>query len=201
MRSPRLCGEQVFPKDNDMTFRFSQLEIPDVILVEASNLKDDRGFFRETYKQSEFAANGIPLAFVQDNHSRSARGVIRGLHYQKQPKAQGKLVIVTRGEIFDVAVDIRKGSPTYGHWVGRILSVDNGKMLYVPPGFAHGFCALSERADVTYKVTNEYAPELDRGIVWNDPAIGIEWRVREPLLSPKDAALPLLKDADNDLEL
>ena len=180
-----------------MTFRFSRLEIPDVILVQASNLKDDRGFFRETYKQSEFAANGIPLAFVQDNHSRSARGVIRGLHYQKQPKAQGKLVIVTRGEIFDVAVDIRNGSPTYGRWLSQILSVDNGKILYVPPGFAHGFCALSDQADVTYKVTAEYAPELDRGIVWNDPAIGIAWPIREPRLSPKDAALPLLKDADN----
>ena len=180
-----------------MTFRFSRLEIPDVILVQASSQKDDRGFFRETYKQSEFAANGIPLAFVQDNHSRSARGVIRGLHYQKQPKAQGKLVIVTRGEIFDVAVDIRKGSPTYGRWLSQILSVDNGDMLYVPPGFAHGFCALSDQADVTYKVTTEYAPELDRGIVWNDPAVGIEWRIREPILSPKDASLPFLQDADN----
>ena len=180
-----------------MTFRFSRLEIPDVILVQASSQKDDRGFFRETYKQSEFSANGISLAFVQDNHSRSVRGVIRGLHYQKQPKAQGKLVIVTRGEIFDVAVDIRKGSPTYGRWLSQILSVDNGKMLYVPPGFAHGFCALSDQADVTYKVTTEYAPELDRGIVWNDPAVGIEWRIREPILSPKDASLPFLQDADN----
>jgi dTDP-4-dehydrorhamnose 3,5-epimerase len=184
-----------------MTFRFSRLEIPDVILIEGSNLKDDRGFFRETYKRSEFAAAGIPFLFVQDNHSHSIRGVLRGLHYQKQPQAQGKLVIVTRGEIFDVAVDIRKGSPTHGRWVGRTLSVDNGGMLYIPPGFAHGFCALSEQADVTYKVTTEYAPELDRGIVWNDPAIGIAWPIRDPILSPKDAALPLLRDADNNFEL
>ncbi len=180
-----------------MTFRFQRLEIPEIILIEGQNLRDARGFFRETYKQSEFAANGIPFTFVQDNHSHSVRGVIRGLHYQKNPRAQGKLVIVSTGEIFDVAVDIRKGSPTYGKWVEKVLSVDNGCLLYVPPGFAHGFCVLSAEADVMYKVTTEYAPELDRGIVWNDPAIGIRWPVPRPTLSPKDAALPRLKDADN----
>jgi len=183
-----------------MAFRFQRLQIPEVILVESLNLKDGRGFFRETYKQSEFSANGIPFAFVQDNHSHSVRGVIRGLHYQKHPKAQGKLVVVTAGEIFDVAVDIRKGSATYGRWLGQSLSSENGLMLYIPPGFAHGFCAVSAEADVTYKVTTEYAPELDRGIVWHDPAIGIAWPIPEPILSPKDVALPLLKDADNNFE-
>jgi dTDP-4-dehydrorhamnose 3,5-epimerase len=184
-----------------MAFRFSRLEIPDVILVEAKSFKDDRGFFKETYKQSEFSANGIALPFVQENHSHSTRGVIRGLHYQIHPKTQGKLAIVARGEIFDVAVDIRKGSPTYGHWVAQVLSVDNGRMLYVPPGFAHGFCVLSEEADLIYKVTAEYAPDLERGIVWNDPSVGIEWPIHEPILSSRDERLPLLKDADNNFEI
>ena len=183
-----------------MSFQFTPLEIPDVILIETQNFKDDRGFFRETYKRSEFTDHGIPLNFVQDNHSHSTRGVIRGLHYQKQPRAQGKLVIVSSGEIFDVAVDLRKGSPTFGRWVSRTLSIENGSMLYVPPGFAHGFCALSAQADVTYKVTEEFAPELDRGVVWNDPDIAIVWPLQHPLLSPKDAALPRLKDADNNFE-
>ncbi len=183
-----------------MTFRFQRLEIPEIILIEGQNLRDARGFFRETYKQSEFAANGIPFTFVQDNHSHSVRGVIRGLHYQKNPRAQGKLVIVSTGEIFDVAVDIHKDSPTYGRWVGQVLSVDNGCMMYIPPGFAHGFSVLSTEADVMYKVTTEYAHELDRGIVWNDPALGIQWRTAHPILSSKDAALPLLKDAENNFD-
>ena len=184
-----------------MAFRFEPLRIPEVILVEALNHRDDRGFFRETYKQSEFAANGIPISFVQDNHSHSARGVIRGLHYQKLPKAQGKLVIVSNGEIFDVAVDLRAGSPTFGQWLAQVLSADNGRMLYVPPGFAHGFCVVSGEADVMYKVTCEFAQELDRGIAWNDPSIGIQWPIAQPLLSPKDARLPLLKDADNNFRV
>jgi dTDP-4-dehydrorhamnose 3,5-epimerase len=183
-----------------MAFRFSRLKIPEIILIEANNFRDARGFFRETYKESEFSANGMPHPFVQDNHSHSSRGVLRGLHYQLRPRAQGKLVVVSAGEIFDVAVDIRKGSPTYRQWVGQVLSIDNCQMLYVPPGFAHGFCVLSDEADVTYKVTAEYAPELDRGIVWNDPAIDIQWPIREPILSLKDAALPLLKDADNNFD-
>lgn len=183
-----------------MTFRFSRLQIPEIVLIEADNFRDHRGFFRETFKQSEFSANGIPFPFVQDNHSHSSHGVIRGLHYQLRPKAQGKLVVVSAGEILDIAVDIRMGSPTFGQWVGQVLSIDNGCMLYVPPGFAHGFCVLSVEADVTYKVTTEYAPDLDRGIVWNDPAIGVEWPTREPILSPKDAALPFLKDADNNFD-
>ena len=183
-----------------MAFRFQRLQIPGVVLIEAQGVRDNRGFFRETYKFSEFSANGISSVFVQDNHSHSTRGVLRGLHYQKQPKAQGKLVVVAHGEVFDVAVDIRKGSPTYGKWVGQVLSAENGCILYVPPGFAHGFCVLSAEADVVYKVTVEYAPELDRGILWNDPEIGIRWPVAEPLLSPKDAQLPLLRGADNNLE-
>jgi len=184
-----------------MAFRFEKMRIPEVILVEALKHSDDRGFFRETYKQSEFASHGIPISFVQDNHSHSARGVIRGLHYQKLPKAQGKLVIVSSGEIFDVAVDLRADSPTYGQWLGQVLSAENGCMLYVPPGFAHGFCTLSDEADVMYKVTCEFAQELDRGVLWNDPTIGVKWPITEPLLSPKDARLPLLKDADNNFRV
>ena len=179
-----------------MPFQFHKLEIPEVVLIQVSGQPDARGFFRETYRQAEFAAQGFPT-FVQDNHSRSTRGVLRGLHYQKHPRAQGKFVIVARGEIFDVAVDIRKGSPTYTHWVAQTLSAENGRMMYIPPGFAHGFCVLSESADVVYKVTAEYAPELERGIIWNDPDIGVAWSQREPIVSDRDAQLPLLRNADN----
>ena len=183
-----------------MPFQFQRLQIPEVILIQARNLKDERGFFRETFKASEFAANGVPSVYVQDNHSHSARGVLRGLHYQKNPQAQGKLLMVSQGEIFDVAVDIRKGSPTYGKWVGQILSAENSQMLYIPPGFAHGLCVLSEWADVIYKVTAEYAPEAERGIRWNDPAIGIDWHYANPILNPRDSQAPLLRDADNNFE-
>jgi dTDP-4-dehydrorhamnose 3,5-epimerase len=179
-----------------MPFQFHRLEIPDIILIEARHFADDRGLFLETYKRSEFEANGIPDLFVQDNHSRSAHGVLRGLHYQIHPAAQGKLVRVVRGEVFDVAVDIRQGSPTFGQWVGMRLSGDQFRMLYIPAGFAHGFCVLSEQADLCYKVTAEYAKAQERGIVWNDPEIGIEWPLSQPVLSPKDAELPLLKHAD-----
>jgi dTDP-4-dehydrorhamnose 3,5-epimerase len=184
-----------------MPFEFRRLAIPDVLLVEARIFGDERGFFMETYKRSDFAAHGIPDAFVQYNRSRSVRGVLRGLHYQKDPRAQGKLVSVLQGEVFDVAVDIRRGSPTYGRWVGERLSAENGRMLYVPVGFAHGFCVLSDRADVLYMVTDEYAPECDRGILWNDPEIGIDWPIAAPILSPKDAQLPALRHADNNFEL
>ena len=179
-----------------MSFQFHKLEIPEVVLVQVSGQPDARGFFRETYRQAEFAAQGIP-AFVQDNHSRSTGGVLRGLHYQKEPKAQGKFLMVVRGEIFDVAVDIRKGSPTYARWVAQTLSAENGCMLYVPPGFAHGFCVLSESADLVYKVTAEYAPDLERGVIWNDPDIRVEWPIVNPSLSPRDTSLPLLRDTDN----
>ncbi|RLG08532.1 MAG: dTDP-4-dehydrorhamnose 3,5-epimerase [Thaumarchaeota archaeon] len=181
-----------------MPFRFKRLEIPDVVLVEPMVFHDERGFFMEAYKYSDFAAFGIGERFVQDNHSRSVKGVLRGLHYQNPPKAQGKLVRVIVGEIFDVAVDIRKGSPTYGRWVGVRLSAENKKMLYIPPGFAHGFCVLSEVAEVIYKVTEEYAPECEAGIIWNDPEIGIEWPIKSPTLSPKDASWPPLQDAVNE---
>lgn len=179
-----------------MPFQFHRLELSDIILVEAQRFGDDRGFFLETFKQSEFAAAGIAKAFVQDNYSRSARGVLRGLHYQIHPAAQGKLVRVVRGEVFDVAVDIRRGSPTFGRWVGVRLSEKRSQMIYVPPGFAHGFCVLSELADFSYKVTAEYAREQERGIAWNDPEIGIAWPLAEPVLSTRDAELPLLRDAD-----
>ncbi len=183
-----------------MTFQFTRLRIPEVILVKPRTIQDERGFFRETFKYSEFARWGIRELFVQDNHSHSARGVLRGLHYQKQPGAQGKLVTVVAGEIFDVAVDIRKGSPSFGQWVGQDLCADDGHMLYIPPGFAHGFCVLSASADVVYKVTAEFASELEAGIVWNDPQIGVEWPIAKPSLSSKDARLPLLREADNNFE-
>ena len=178
-------------------FEFSTLEIPGVILVTPRFFRDTRGYFAETFKHDDFAAAGIPAAFLQDNQSRSIRGVLRGLHYQKEPFGQGKLVRCLKGAIFDVAVDIRQGSPYYGKWVAAELNEDNGCMLYVPPGFAHGFLALSDIADVLYKCTKEYSPENDRGIIWNDPSIAIKWPVDTPLLSAKDAALPVLREADN----
>ena len=140
-----------------MVFTFNKLKIPDVILVTSKSFSDDRGFFLESFKNSEFTTNGIKTKFVQDNFSHSIKGVLRGLHYQKNPKAQAKFVTALRGEIFDVAVDIRKNSPTFGQWVGEILSDENHKSLYIPEGFAHGFCVLSEEADVFYKVNNEYS--------------------------------------------
>ena len=181
-----------------MPFRFTKLDIPDVILIEPRTFADSRGFFLETYKRSEFAANGIAVEFVQSNYSHSIRGTLRGLHYQKPPQAQAKLLMAPRGEIFDVAVDIRQGSPTYGQWVGETLSEENLHMLYVPAGFAHGFCVLSEEADLVYQTTAEFTPELETGICWNDPTIGIQWPIAEPLLSPRDTQLALLEDAGVD---
>jgi dTDP-4-dehydrorhamnose 3,5-epimerase len=181
-----------------MPFTFKKLDIQDVILVEAKAFPDERGFFLESFKESIFASNGINTRFVQDNFSHSIKGVLRGLHYQKNPKAQAKLVIALRGEIFDVAVDIRKGSPTYGKWVGEILSENNHKLLYIPEGFAHGFCVLSEEADVLYKVNQEYSPEDEMGIMWNDSEINIKWPIDKPILHEKDSNLPSLKNADND---
>lgn len=183
-----------------MPFEFQRLEIPDLILVKPRVFRDERGFFLETYKQSDFSTHGIPEAFVQDNHSRSTRGVLRGLHYQNPPQAQGKLVRVVRGEVFDVAVDLRRGSPTYKVWNSVVLSEESAEMFYIPPGFAHGFCVLSDVADFVYKVTAEYAPELDAGIRWDDPEIGIDWPVAEPIVSSKDAGLPLLAEAEIEFE-
>lgn len=163
--------------------------IADVILLEPRVFGDERGFFFESYNQKAFQeATGLDVTFVQDNHSKSARNVLRGLHYQLQ-QPQGKLVRVVQGEVFDVAVDIRKGSPTFGQWVGEILSADNKKQLWIPPGLAHGFVVLSETAEFLYKTTDYYAPTHERCIAWNDPDLGIDWLLKgEPLLSAKDAA-------------
>ncbi|MES2817360.1 MAG: dTDP-4-dehydrorhamnose 3,5-epimerase [Pseudomonadota bacterium] len=164
------------------------LAIPEVILFEPRVFGDERGFFYESFNQRQFEdAVGHAVAFVQDNHSRSARSVLRGLHYQIQ-QAQGKLVRVTAGEVFDVAVDLRKSSPTFGHWVGELLSAENKKQLWVPQGFAHGFVVLSENAEFLYKTTDYYAPEYERCIAWNDPMLGIDWQLEgAPSLSVKDA--------------
>ena len=182
-----------------MSFTFKELDIPEIILVESKAFSDDRGSFLEIFKESVFASNGIDTRFVQDNFSHSVKGVLRGLHYQKNPKAQAKLITVLRGEIFDVAVDIRKDSSTYGKWVGEILSENDHKLLYIPEGFAHGFCVLSEEADVLYKVSQEYSPEDENGIIWNDPEINITWPIDKPILQEKDSRLPVLKNADSSL--
>ncbi len=171
-----------------------ETSLPGVLLIEPKVFGDDRGFFMETYRIDLFREAGITGAFVQDNHSRSARGVLRGLHYQ-EPNPQGKLVRCPRGALFDVAVDIRVGSPAFGRWFGVELSEANKMMLWVPPGFAHGFCALEEGTDLVYKCTALYDPKNDRSILWNDPALGIEWPVRSPVLSAKDATAPTLAEA------
>ena len=172
--------------------------LPGVLLIEPAIFQDTRGHFLETYHAARYAEKGIPGPFVQDNFSHSVKGTLRGLHYQLQ-HAQGKLVMALTGRIFDVAVDIRKGSPTFGRWVGVELSGDNKRQLYIPPGFAHGFCVVSETADVLYKCTNLYAPKDERGIIWNDPALAIAWPVTGPILSPKDQAYKRLAGMDGDL--
>ncbi len=182
-----------------MPFTFKRLKIPDVLLIEPKVFKDERGYFMETYKFTEFEKFGIKN-FVQENQSFSVKGVIRGLHYQKNPYAQGKLVRVIKGEIFDVAVDIRKGSSTYGKYVSEILSDENKYMVYIPEGFAHGFCVLSNEAIVNYLTTAEYNKECDRGIIWNDEDIGIDWPIKNPIISEKDKRHPKLKDADINFE-
>lgn len=175
---------------------FTPLAIPDVIRIEALALTDERGFFMETYKASVFRAHGITADFQQDNHSCSHRGVLRGLHYQLPPHDQGKLVRVVEGRIWDVAVDIRPQSPTFGKSVGIELSGTTPTLLWVPPGFAHGFVVLSEKAHFVYKCTAEYHRASERGIRWNDPALAIAWPLRDVIVSPKDADLPMLADAD-----
>jgi len=180
-----------------MPFEFKKLEIPDLIQIKPKVFNDARGFFLESYKYSEFFANGIKYQFVQDNFARSSQGVLRGLHYQLNPKAQGKLIRCVRGAVFDVAVDIRKGSPWYGKWVGIELSETNHLIFWIPPGFAHGYLAITPQAEVLYKTTNEYDPKLERGIIWNDPILAIRWGVSSPTISPKDSILPSLKDAEN----
>ena len=173
-----------------MPFIFEPTELPDVVVISPKVYGDARGFFMESYKQSEFRAAGIDVPMVQENQSLSAAGTLRGLHYQRAPKAQGKLVRVVRGAIYDVAVDIRQGSATFGRWVAVTLSAENRKSIYVPPGFAHGFCVTSEAAEVIYMTTDEYAPELEHGIPWNDAALAIPWPVTEPTLSARDEAWP-----------
>lgn len=172
--------------------------IPDLLILEPQVFGDARGFFLESWSQRRFdAAVGHPVNFVQDNHSRSARGVLRGLHFQLPPHAQGKLVRVVQGCVFDVAVDIRRSSPTFGRWVGVELSADNHRQFWIPPGFAHGFTVLSDTADFLYKTTDFHAPQAEGAVRWNDPALGIEWPDAgvPRLLSAKDEAAPLLADA------
>ncbi|WP_174614787.1 dTDP-4-dehydrorhamnose 3,5-epimerase [Virgibacillus ihumii] len=174
----------------------TETKLPGVLIIEPAVFEDNRGFFMESYNQKKFAEKGIHNEFVQDNHSLSAaKGVLRGLHYQANPMAQAKLVRCIRGEIFDVAVDIRKDSPTFGEWTSTTLSADNKKQLLVPKGFAHGFCTLTENVEVLYKVDEFYAPEHDKGIRWNDPEIGINWPLADPVLSEKDRQQPFLSEA------
>ncbi len=177
-------------------------DIPDVVIFEPAVFKDERGWFTESFNEARFKAAlaeaGLPAPrpFVQDNHSVSSKGVLRGLHYQLPPHPQGKLVRVVRGAAFDVAVDIRKGSPTFGRWVGVELTADNHRQLWIPEGFAHGFMALEDDTHFLYKTTDYYAKDCERSIVWNDADIGVQWPLSAPLLGPKDATAPTLKQAD-----
>lgn len=179
--------------------KFTKTDLDGVTIIEPAVFGDHRGWFMETFNEANFSKAGININFVQDNQSFSAtKGTLRGLHYQLNPKAQSKLVRCTRGAIYDVAVDIRKGSPTFGRWFGIELSAENKKQLLVPKGFAHGFMTLTEGVEVQYKVDELYAPECDRGIIWNDPQIGIDWPMdNKPVLSAKDEKAPLFRDAEN----
>ena len=173
-----------------MAFRFEPLQIPEVILVRPDVFRDDRGTFLEAYKQSEFAAAGINDVFVQESHSCSRRGVLRGLHFQRAPAAQGKLVRVVSGTIFDVAVDLRPDTPTTGCAATITMSSADPVLLYIPPWCAHGFCVLSDTAEVSYLTSAEYAPQQEAGIMWNDPALRLEWPIDNPVLSPRDRSWP-----------
>ncbi|WP_310550705.1 dTDP-4-dehydrorhamnose 3,5-epimerase [Paenibacillus glufosinatiresistens] len=177
--------------------KFTATPLEGVLVVEPAVFGDHRGWFMETYSEAKFKEQGLNLTFVQDNQSYSAvKGTLRGLHFQLEPKAQTKLVRCTRGSIYDVAVDIRQGSPTYGKWFGIELTAENKKQLLIPKGFAHGFMTLTEDVEVQYKCDELYAPDCDGGIRWNDPDIGVEWPLEiTPVLSPKDETAPLLKDA------
>lgn len=180
-----------------MPFTFEKLAIPEVILIEPQVFNDERGFFMETYKETDFATF-VDGAFVQENHSKSQRGTLRGLHFQVGPYAQGKLVRAIKGEIFDVAVDVRPDSPTRGKWVSAVLSSDNRRMLYVPPWCAHGFCVLSDTAEVIYKTTSEYAPAHSSGVMWNDPALAIDWPIQSPMVSDRDTKwAPFVRNGAN----
>ena len=177
-----------------MPFSFFPGEIPGLIIIEPRVFPDERGFFLETFKESDFTPAGISGPFVQDNHSRSSRGVLRGLHFQKEPHAQGKLVRVSHGAAWDVAVDLRKNSPAYGKWTALELSEDNRRMVYIPPGFAHGFLALEDDTELQYKCTAEYNGYADAGVRWDDPDIAIGWPLTDVIVSEKDMGLPYLKD-------
>ncbi len=182
-----------------MPFTFHEFDVRGVVLVESIPFGDDRGKFFEAFKASEFEAAGLPGSFRQDNQSSSVPGVLRGLHFQRDPYAQGKLVSVSSGAIWDVAVDIRAGSPSFGEWVGVELAADDGRALYIPPGFAHGFCVLgTDAATVRYKCTNEYSHPHDGGVRWDDPDVAVSWPIdTDPILSAKDIAQPLLRDCDH----
>ncbi|PDO90096.1 dTDP-4-dehydrorhamnose 3,5-epimerase [Kosakonia pseudosacchari] len=170
-------------------------ELPDVLIFEPKVFKDERGYFYESFNHAKFeAAIGRPVKFVQDNQSKSQQGVIRGLHFQAAPSAQGKLVRCVAGEVFDVAVDIRPGSPTFGQWSGALLSADNCRQLWIPEGFAHGFSTLSKSAIILYKTTDYYNPQAERTILWDDPSLAIDWRVEHPILSEKDKVAPLMQE-------
>lgn len=182
-----------------MPFEFERQKINDVILIKPKVFGDNRGFFMETYKKTDFYANGIDVEFNQDNHSKSSKGVLRGLHYQASPYGQAKIVRCGRGRIYDVAVDIRPNSPTFGQYVKVELSEDNKYMLYIPVGFAHGFVALSDEVELLYKASGEYNPQADRGVLWNDPDINIDWNIDfKPLLSEKDKVQPKLCDINKE---
>ena len=179
-------------------FNFNKASIDGVYIIEPKVFGDNRGYFMETYNKEHFAETGLNMTFVQDNESKSSKGVLRGLHFQRK-HSQGKLVRVTKGEVFDVAVDLRYGSPTYGMWEGVILSEENKKQFYIPEGFAHGFLVLSDEAVFNYKCTDFYSPEYDGGVMWNDPDINIKWpldNIEEIILSDKDKNHPNLKDLD-----
>ena len=178
----------------EMPFEFKRLEIIDVILIKPKVFGDERGFFMETYKKGDFEEVGIKGEFIQDNHSKSKYGVLRGLHFQKEPYAQAKIIRCVRGVIYDVVVDLRSGSQTFGKYVGVNLSEDNKYQLYIPRGYAHGFLVLSENAEVVYKVDNVYAPDYEGGLVWNDPYVDIQWPNDNPILSEKDKRWPTLKE-------
>jgi dTDP-4-dehydrorhamnose 3,5-epimerase len=173
--------------------RFVPTAIPDVLIIEPDVHRDGRGFFLETYHEEKYREGGVPGPFLQDNHSLSVGGTLRGLHLQAR-RPQGKLVRVVEGEIFDVAVDVRRGSPAFGRWVGHTLSAENFRQCWVPPGFAHGFCVLSERAHVEYKCTDFYDPAAEIGILWNDPTLAIVWPIEQPIVSDRDRRHPKLAD-------
>ena len=184
-----------------MPFEFKKLEVPDVVLIKPKIFEDERGFFMETYKKEDFEKAGIAGNFIQDNHSKSKYGVLRGLHFQREPYAQAKSVRCIKGIIYDVAVDLRKKSSYFGKYIGVILSEFNKHLLYIPRGFAHGFVVLSNEAEVVYKVDNIYAPDYESGLIWNDMDINIQWPIDEPVISEKDGKWPTLKELKEREEL